>query len=109
MHKIWGQNHVLVRADGHVAWRGSKVPDSDTAKKILMVVIGQERFEVRLQGTGVDLNKPIVGDVQHVTTFQISTPFIVNFKSCQQRESRIEKVLSMGGNGGRIEIIYLAI
>ncbi|KAK9357463.1 hypothetical protein V1504DRAFT_64595 [Lipomyces starkeyi] len=77
-HKIWGQNHVLVRADGHVAWRGSKVPDNDTAEKILMVVTGQERFEgygpeprrkVRLQGTGVDLNKPTVGDVQHYDHF----------------------------------------
>ncbi|KAK9482180.1 hypothetical protein V1527DRAFT_455281 [Lipomyces starkeyi] len=45
-HRIWGQNHVLVRADGHAAWRGSKVPDSDTAEKILMVVTDQERLRV---------------------------------------------------------------
>jgi hypothetical protein len=43
--RIWGYNFVLVRADGHVAWRGQKVPDTEEIKHILKVVTGWESCE----------------------------------------------------------------
>ena len=43
-HKIWGTNHVLLRADGHVAWRGDSVPSKDTAIEIWKVVTDQMLF-----------------------------------------------------------------
>jgi hypothetical protein len=43
-HQIWGFNFVLVRADGHVAWRGQVVPDRDAAREILEVVTGHKVF-----------------------------------------------------------------
>lgn len=43
-HKIWGSNLVLLRADGHVAWRGQEAPDREAVKDILEVVTGQRVF-----------------------------------------------------------------
>ena len=43
-HKIWGSNLVLLRADGHVAWRGQEVPGRETVEEILEVVTGQKLF-----------------------------------------------------------------
>jgi hypothetical protein len=43
-HNIWGSNFVLLRADGHVAWRGQEAPGCATAKEILDVVTGQKTF-----------------------------------------------------------------
>lgn len=44
VHKIWERNLVLVRPDGHVAWRssndGDDLPDEDHAKEILKVIFG---------------------------------------------------------------------
>ena len=42
--KIWGSNLVLLRADGHVAWRGQKAPERADAEEILKVVTGQKVF-----------------------------------------------------------------
>jgi hypothetical protein len=40
---IWGYNFVLVRADGHVSWRGQNVPKSkDEVRGILRVVTGSD-------------------------------------------------------------------
>jgi hypothetical protein len=42
---IWERNLVLVRPDGHVAWRSSdEVPNADQVKEILEVIIGQTSF-----------------------------------------------------------------
>jgi hypothetical protein len=43
-HKIWGYNLVLVRADGHVAWRGEEAPDAEDFRNILKVVTGENPF-----------------------------------------------------------------
>ena len=43
-HRIWGSNLVLVRADGHVAWRGQQPPERDALREILEVVTGQKAF-----------------------------------------------------------------
>jgi FAD-dependent monooxygenase len=43
-HKIWGSNLTLIRADGHVAWRGQQAPDRDAVREILEVVTGQKGF-----------------------------------------------------------------
>jgi FAD-dependent monooxygenase len=43
-HKIWGSNLILIRADGHVAWRSQEVPDREAVKDILQVVTGQKIF-----------------------------------------------------------------
>jgi hypothetical protein len=43
-HKIWGINHAIIRADGHVAWRGNEMPSADEAVDILKVVTGQLAF-----------------------------------------------------------------
>lgn len=42
---IWGHDFVLLRADGHVAWRGQGVPMPEIVKEILEVVTGQREFE----------------------------------------------------------------
>jgi hypothetical protein len=42
--RIWGYNFVLIRVDGHVAWRGQEAPDWDTVREILGVVTGQKEF-----------------------------------------------------------------
>lgn len=42
-HDIWGgerANFVLVRPDGHVAWRSMGVPSGEEIRKILRVVLG---------------------------------------------------------------------
>jgi hypothetical protein len=44
VHAIWGCNIVLVRADGHVAWRSQESPNQDTVEEILKVVTGQKVF-----------------------------------------------------------------
>ena len=43
-HKIWGSNLIMIRADGHVAWRGQQAPDRKAVKEILEVVTGQKAF-----------------------------------------------------------------
>ncbi|KAK9246522.1 2,4-dichlorophenol 6-monooxygenase [Lipomyces tetrasporus] len=77
-HKIWGENHVLVRADGHVAWRGSEIPNRHGAEKILVVVAGKEIFEgyvpeprrePNIQGMKADTSHADGGSVKHMTQF----------------------------------------
>jgi hypothetical protein len=41
-HQIWGHNLVLIRADGHVAWRGQEMPGRELVKEVLEVVTGQK-------------------------------------------------------------------
>jgi hypothetical protein len=43
-HSIWGMNHALIRADGHVAWRGDSSPSMEEAIDIWAVVTGQTAF-----------------------------------------------------------------
>jgi hypothetical protein len=43
-HGIWGTNHALLRADGHVAWRGNSAPSKGIAVDIWKVVTGQRAF-----------------------------------------------------------------
>ena len=38
-HRIWGSNLVLVRADGHVAWRAQQMPDLEGVREILQVCV----------------------------------------------------------------------
>jgi len=40
----WGTNHVLLRADGHVARRGDYAPSGDTPVDIWKAVTGQRAF-----------------------------------------------------------------
>ena len=42
---IWGHDFVMVRADGHVPWRGQEVPHQEKVREILRVVTGQKEFE----------------------------------------------------------------
>ncbi|KAK9482716.1 2,4-dichlorophenol 6-monooxygenase [Lipomyces starkeyi] len=78
-HRIWGQNYVLVRSDGHVAWKGSELPDRNVAEKILKVITGQEIFEgyipvprrvINIPGMETYLDKSNGdGDVKHMAAF----------------------------------------
>ena len=44
-HQIWETNHALLRADGHVVWRGNVMPaDSHASIQIWKVVTGQMLF-----------------------------------------------------------------
>jgi hypothetical protein len=43
-HQIWDINLALLRADGHVAWRGQEAPHREAVKEILEVVTGQKPF-----------------------------------------------------------------
>jgi hypothetical protein len=43
-HSIWGHNFVLVRADGHVAWRSQVLPKRADLRDILSVVTGRKAF-----------------------------------------------------------------
>ena len=43
-HMVWESNLVLLRADGHVAWRGQEAPGCEAVKEILEVVTGQKLF-----------------------------------------------------------------
>jgi hypothetical protein len=43
-HNIWGTNHALIRADGHVAWRSDSAPSKDTVVDVWKVVTGQMTF-----------------------------------------------------------------
>jgi FAD-dependent monooxygenase len=48
---IWGYKFVLVRADGHVAWRGQNMPKSkDDVRGILRVVTGWDVCKGYVQG-----------------------------------------------------------
>lgn len=39
--KVWQKSWVLVRPDGHVAWRSDNAPNSDQAAKIVQAVTGR--------------------------------------------------------------------
>ncbi|KAL2061490.1 hypothetical protein VTL71DRAFT_6867 [Oculimacula yallundae] len=39
-HGVWGRRMVLVRPDGHVAWRADELEDLATAKKIIATIRG---------------------------------------------------------------------
>ena len=52
--KIWGYDFVLVRADGHVAWRGQSVPEStEEIRQALRIVTGWETCENYVPGKSV--------------------------------------------------------
>lgn len=40
--KIWHSPLVLVRPDGHVAWRGGKLPDVESVEEIVKIVSGRK-------------------------------------------------------------------
>ncbi|KAK9427692.1 FAD binding domain-containing protein [Lipomyces doorenjongii] len=44
VHSIWERDLVLVRPDGHVAWRGNKMPSKEEVRGIIKVVTGQAIF-----------------------------------------------------------------
>ncbi|OQV00123.1 FAD binding domain-containing protein [Cladophialophora immunda] len=39
---VWQKRFVLVRADGHVAWRGDEAPNGERAEEILSLVTGRQ-------------------------------------------------------------------
>ncbi|KAF4624238.1 hypothetical protein G7Y89_g13935 [Cudoniella acicularis] len=39
---VWGTNFALVRADGHICWRGDQVPAREETRHVLRVVLGWE-------------------------------------------------------------------
>jgi FAD-dependent monooxygenase len=43
-HSVWGTNHALIRADGHVAWRGDSIPSIEEATDVWTIVTGQAAF-----------------------------------------------------------------
>ncbi|TVY34893.1 FAD-dependent monooxygenase [Lachnellula occidentalis] len=57
--RIWGRHLILIRPDGHVAWRSDSIQDSTSAKKILDTIVGTENGEVKeklafgVSGSGV--------------------------------------------------------
>jgi FAD-dependent monooxygenase len=68
--KIWEKGLVLVRPDGHVAWRGDSVPDFLTATEILGRVVGMQRVAGGREGVAFNIS----GDGQMSTqtkTFEL--------------------------------------
>ncbi|KAH7110715.1 FAD-binding domain-containing protein [Dactylonectria macrodidyma] len=45
--QLWQLPLVLVRPDGHVAWRGRQAPEIDEAARVLKIISGQEKDAAR--------------------------------------------------------------
>lgn len=53
-HRIWENRLVLVRADGHVAWRGDQLRDAHEASTIIQTVSGRQKVHRDHQAQSVD-------------------------------------------------------
>lgn len=57
--KIWEKHLILIRPDGHVAWRSNDIQDPASAKRILNAIVGSQSGEVKekiafgVSGSGV--------------------------------------------------------
>jgi hypothetical protein len=70
-HKIWGTNHALLRADGHVAWRGDSAPSKDTAIEIWKVVTGQMVFPGYEKPTAGETEMKVLAIAKAVETMAV--------------------------------------
>lgn len=70
-HKIWEANHVLIRADGHVAWRSDSTPSRDTAIDIWKVVTGQVAFPGYEEQTANETELKVLAIAKAVETLAV--------------------------------------
>lgn len=67
--QIWGKSLVIIRPDGHVAWRGDTAPSQDEAVNILRAITGGLEPEAKVEnGSKVKVTPKVFSSISAMST-----------------------------------------